>query len=294
MARGQWTKLKLPAFNPDSNPSFPPGELLALDPVTNQVIATIPEYGDGQSESFNESTWVWSNSTWSELLSLSPFADCVLMASTSTGVMCLSEPQDANAAPDFQAWTFNGSSWAFAGGVVQGAPVDSEAGSAVAYDPLTQQDLVYNGSVTWIWNGTVWSKAKTTVQPDASGAIGLGFDPLSGRIALIGADSNSNPMQAWWTGTNWKYSSGAATAPLHASDTLMGFVPDPVTGLMLAMVLPATGTDTLTSIWNGIKWVSGAPAKQTITAIAADPADKQILAIDQNNDMWVWQLASSS
>jgi len=100
------------------------------------------------------------------------------------------------------------------------APTNLSYGSSMAYDPATQQMVLYgNSGGTWTWSGTAWTQVDgpgtpgctTTCTNTAGGrnTFALAYDPESQALILFGSNQRNDTWA--WNGTTWTQVADAAS-----------------------------------------------------------------------------------
>jgi hypothetical protein len=168
----------------------------------------------------------------------------------------------------------------------------ARAGAAVAYDPATDDVVMFGGTSaagqpladTWLWDGSVWSEAAPADSPPARYGAEMAWDPQSQRVVLLGGSGGSGCsigsgssgtvsttggcpqlQDAWaWDGSDW-----AQIALGHGSGqlgdyTLAGasMTTDPTSGKLILVTAdsPASVAVPLPAIYNGSSGGEGASA----------------------------------
>jgi Bacterial Ig-like domain (group 3)/Galactose oxidase, central domain len=135
-------------------------------------------------------------------------------------------------------------------------PVRDDA--AMAYDPATNQLLLFGGQGTtgylgdtWSWNGTTWTQLSPANSPSARYGAAMAYDAATGQLILFGGNNiDGNPNDTWsWNGTTWTQLSPATSPP--GFDSLAMAYDDSTDQLVLV------GNSTWT--WNGSTWSETAP-----------------------------------
>jgi hypothetical protein len=137
-------------------------------------------------------------------------------------------------------------------------PVRDDA--AMAYDPVTNQLLLFGGSNvtgflgdTWSWNGTTWTQLSPATSPSARYSATMAYDAATGQLILFGGNNAGDPNDTWsWNGTTWTQLS-SATNPPGSDGAVMAF--DGSTDQLVLVVgdtESGPGNDTWT--WNGTTW----------------------------------------
>ena len=182
------------------------------------------------------------------------------------------------------------------------SPAAREA-SSMAYDPATDQMLLFGGSGpgdlgdTWIWSGTTWTQLSPATSPSARTWASMAYDPATEQMLLFGGNSaNTLIGDTWaWNGTTWTELS-PATSPAAREASSMAY--DPATDQMLLFGGSGPGDLGDTWIWSGTTWTQLSPATspsaRTWASMAYDPATGQMLLFGGNSantligDTWAW------
>ena len=121
------------------------------------------------------------------------------------------------AAPLTDTWTWNGSTWTRLHPAHSPGPRTS---AAIAYDPTTQQVVLFGGMSlantggtpflgdTWTWNGSDWTQQHPAKSPPTRMLASLAYDAASGQFVLFGGKHIPGMVpglnDTWiWTGSNW-------------------------------------------------------------------------------------------
>jgi hypothetical protein len=196
-----WTQL-----SPATSPSARDTGYMAYSAVMGQVVL----FGG----SGNTDTWTWNGTTWTlqahggndptssgGAMAYDPATQNVVyqMASNSyptynwTPVCCNQPPTQA-------AWSDQG---------YAGQP--NPTGSAMAYDPSTQKNIMFGGdtaglfgttvnNATWSYNGFTWTQLSPATSPSARYGHGFVSDPdLGGAVLFGGTDASGNILADTWT-----------------------------------------------------------------------------------------------
>jgi hypothetical protein len=134
-------------------------------------------------------------------------------------------------------------------------PVRDDA--AMAYDPATNQMLLFGGQNTtgnlgdtWSWNGTTWTQLSPADSPSARWGAVMAYDPATSQLILFGGNNTGSPNDTWsWNGSTWTQLSPATSPP--GFDSLAMAYDDSTDQLVLV------GESTWT--WNGSTWSQTAP-----------------------------------
>lgn len=196
-------------------------------------------------------------------------------------------------------WQWNGTTWK----VVPESEYPGARGlAAVAYDPTTEQLLLFGGangtgdgssSDTWEWSGTDW----TELSDDSGPAPGLGtpsmvYDASTNQLLLIETDYPSD--EVWiWTGSSWSQLNPATAGP----DGQLA-VYDPASSQLIMY-----GGDSCTDVcnggnqtweWTGTNWTRLTPLHSPpISSGVAVGYDGNLHGIVANGgegglDTWLW------
>jgi hypothetical protein len=159
-------------------------------------------------------TWGWDGITWHELdhgANGPPPSDGPAMGwdpHLNEMVLVTSSPSSISVG---ETWTWADGHWARRADTAFPA-----LGFAMGFDPLTVS-LVGVGccgmpattggtaASTWRWDGTIWDPIVTRDVPSMYATLGLGWDPVGGRLLLFGQGASSlDPLLEWeWNGNNW-------------------------------------------------------------------------------------------
>ncbi len=189
--------------------------------------------------------------------------------------------------------------WLWSGHWILAAPEISPSGridAASAYDPLTQQVLLFGGRRapvtsgpllhdTWAWNGAIWRELdEGSGGPPPGEGASMAWDNALNEMVLVTAAGNvPGGDQTWvWSGTHWVLRVHGGVAP-SAFDLPMAF--DPVTHSLIAegcCYAPQSQLGALDTTWrwDGERWDQLAGTAQPLpgSSLALDP-DTERLAL---------------
>ena len=140
---GVWTNLSSTSGSPPGLPSSP----LVYDPTAGGVVLVGSWKVNGSSTTFVNSTWLFSNGKWSNLVA--PVPDLVIPSSgqmltgydTSSGTLLLFELG--------MTWQFEGGAWSAASVPSRDTPVSA---NSLVGDPETGQVLLVVNGTWWTWS----------------------------------------------------------------------------------------------------------------------------------------------
>lgn len=182
---------------------------------------------------------------------------------------------------------------------------DPRSLAAVAYDPLTQETVMFSGlppwggslADTWTWDGSAWTLQHPGVSPHSRFGAVMAFDPALGGVVLIGGspngptdaavDADMRSMWLWRAGT-WQVVTTAHTpVPQNYFFGWNAFMAFDGTSneLVLTSVtsMPHVGAcsaDTWT--FDGHDWRQRSPAEAlpaTVRVLVADGPSGHVLAV---------------
>ena len=178
----------------------------------------------------------------------------------------------------------------------------ARAGAAVAYDPATDDVVMFGGTSaagqpladTWLWDGSVWSEAAPADSPPARYGAEMAWDPQSQRVVLLGGSGGSGCsigsgssgtvsttggctqlQDAWaWDGSDWsQIALGRGTGQL-GDHTLAGasLATDPDSGKLILVTadLPASSPVPLPAIYNSGGASAAAPPVSSASAVSGN------------------------
>ena len=140
-------------------------------------------------------------------------------------------------------WTYDGSAWTQRQAIGCSALVcpSWRQNAAMAYDPATQQVILYGGDTgrgiftgsgsacdnsdasyygdMWAWNGAQWSQLTPATSPGKRSGASIVFDAAMNRLLLIGGcDGYNDHNDTWsWDGSTWAKLS-LASSPTPSED----------------------------------------------------------------------------
>ncbi len=114
-------------------------------------------------------------------------------------------------------WTWDGRGWTELHPKVSPPP---RAYHSMAYDSRRRKVVLFGGLVqegctgspaylqdTWEWDGMTWAQVKPTVSPEPRAYHSLLFDPIRGKVLLVGGDQKKRKIfEIWeWDGVKWSW-----------------------------------------------------------------------------------------
>jgi putative cell wall-binding protein len=189
--------------HPATSPSPRWETCAAYDEQTGQFI-TFGGWGYVSDEPFyyNE-TWNWTGTTWVQLLpALTPPGGGCSMTYDAARKVIMLLVAGAGTGGSTQAWAWNGTTW--------NRLTDPPAAvnpMALNFDPDTGNDITYVGQgtcttlgpmatqcdepdQTWIWDGSAWSQAPVSNNPQPGAAFAASYDEATHQYAIIGGVVN--------------------------------------------------------------------------------------------------------
>ncbi len=182
--------------------------------------------------------------------------------------------------------------------------------AAEAYDPSTQQVLLFGGqhspfvngnplNDTWAWNGASWVEVDPgTDGPTAGEGSSMAWDAGLHEMVLVTAEGSApGGDQTWvWSGARWLPEIHGAVAP-DAFDVAMAF--DPVTNSLIAEGCCSTPASPLGALdttwrWNGSRWLELAGTAEPLPGsyLALDPASDRLALCNCGPELTLPALAS--
>ncbi len=203
-----------------------------------------------------------------------------------------------------ETWTWDGSSWSRRHPSSSPPP---RSYASMTYDAVRQEVVIFGGITsgkgpsapcclndTWVWNGTTWKEAHSTVVPPATNGAAMAYDPSLGLTVLLDGGFT------WtWDGTEW--SKGPPAPPKVASG---GMAFDPANGSLVLVAFsqatkqPQTGQSPPIATWrfDGRAWTEQAGVDiptptDTRTAwwptlLAEDPLSGSLMGVDGLGRTW--------
>jgi hypothetical protein len=166
-------------------------------------------------------------------------------------------------------------------------------GGAMAYDPSTDQLIMFGGrnngsdlGDTWLWSGTTWTQLSPATSPSARHQASIAYDPTIHELVLFGGYSYSGGVyhnDTWtWNGTTWTLLN-PATSPPARQGAPMAFDADPGVD-QLVLFGGVSSSAVLNDTWefDGTNWAqvstgSGTPTAMQIASMAYDPSSDQVV-----------------
>jgi hypothetical protein len=236
---------------------------MAYDAATGTVVLFGGYTENGDPSSFQDDTWTWNGTTWTEQHpATSPPArfDAAMAYDAATGTVVLFGGMGL--APDNylgDTWTWNGTTW------TEQHPATSpthRTGGRMVYDAATGTVVLFGGGNnhgalrgTWTWDGTNWTK-QAAASPGPLFDAAMAYDAATGTVVLFGPGDDT-----WtWDGTTWTKQAPAAH-PGPRDDASMAY--DAATGTVV-LFGGYDGTNEClfdgTWTWDGTTWTKQAPA----------------------------------
>jgi hypothetical protein len=173
-------------------------------------------HGGLQSQNRFDETWEWDGQRWTLFTGSGPGAreGAVMAYDAARASMILF----GGATPDMQirgdTWEWDGQAWRM---VSEAGPAPRFPGGMVD-DPVRKEVLMYSGHFAepsggaidyddlWSWDGTSWREVVVNgPTPDHRTHAGFVFDPVMGRVLLLGSGSDTFRSDIWaWDGTKWE------------------------------------------------------------------------------------------
>jgi len=194
-----WTEL-----SPPVSPTPRQGASMAYDAALGEIVL-FGGYGGG-GEVYDDDTWSWNGSTWTELSpATSPPARYLASMDydAGSGQLVLFGGTDGSDFDD--TWTFDGSAW------TEQSPATSPPGrsdASMAYDPALGETILFGGSElngtttilgdTWSWDGSDWSQLSPTLSPPAREDASMTYDDGIGQLVLLGGSNDVTGFVDFW------------------------------------------------------------------------------------------------
>jgi hypothetical protein len=280
---------------PTSNPPFQTETAVAYDATSNQLVA----FGGAAGTSYENSTWVWDGSDWTELnLATSPAdrAGASIAYDESLGELILFGGVDGSTYYG-DTWAWNGNTWSE---LSTNGPT-ARAFASMSFDSESGQIILYGGigsggtlNDTWSWSGTSWTQVAST-GPPALEQSAMTYDSSTHDVVLFGGSTGSSTYgDTWaWNGSIW--SEVATTGPSSRDAAAITY------DTQLGAAILYGGSDGTSALgdtweWNGSSWLEASttgPAARTFAGVAYDSASSQVVLVGGNNgsnfydDTWI-------
>jgi hypothetical protein len=159
------------------------------------------------------------------------------------------------------------------------------SGAAAAYDPLTQDVMLYGGSLasgksaddTWAWDGTTWFQVKSDASrpPPGAGAL-MAWDTATLEMVLVTDAESGTGAETWiWNVSHWTRQTGGDLS-ISVSGDVMAYDP---TGQALLLVTPNLDNGySLALQWSGSSWRLLDSDGPDLEGMAADPRRNVLIA----------------
>ncbi|MCI4372156.1 MAG: hypothetical protein L3K02_00710 [Thermoplasmata archaeon] len=215
---GGWSPLGQNSTAPPAGPAN-----MVYDSADKEIVLVTQGYFLASSPL--EETWIYANSTWTEL------NETVAPPSRASPTLVY---DDADGYVLYFGGTFKTDTWTFQSGLWTQLfpahhPAPALAGSAV-FDSRDGYVLYFDSSSTWIWSAGDWTNLNITFQPDLSASL-LGpdtmvYDAADGYVLLSHATNQTCPILGIYCLGTWTFSGGQWTNLSNESTTL----PPPLLG----------------------------------------------------------------
>ena len=208
-----WNGTQWSLISADANgPVWRNWAAIAYDTARDVIVI----HGGLQSQSRFDETWEWDGQRWTLFTGSGPGArEGAVMAydAARSGVILF-----GGATPDMQirgdTWEWDGQTWTK---VSESGPAPRFPGGMV-YDPVRKEVLMYSGHFAdpsgasmdyddlWAWGGSSWREISVDGStPDHRTHAGFVFDPMTGKVLLIGSGSETFLSDVWaWDGAKWE------------------------------------------------------------------------------------------
>ena len=295
-----WTQL-----SPATSPPVRYNASMAYDPAAAELLLF---GGLGNSTSTGGDTWSWNGSTWTQLSPLSsPSARsrAMLAYDPATSQLILFGGYSTNSStPLADTWSWDGTTWDELSPAVSPAP---RGYGAFAFDPTTQQLVLFGGVAgssyfgdTWDWNGTTgWIQLFPESSPSNRYRSAAAYDATTSQLLLFGGGTVSVSQ-----GDTWPYAPQAPTvptAPTIGTATTMAtagnaqatvtFNPPSSNGGAAVSSYTVTATD-LTTPANGGQTASG--SESPITVAGLTNGDSYTFTVTATNSVGTGASSSAS
>jgi Putative Ig domain/Galactose oxidase, central domain len=162
-------------------------------------------------------------------------------------------------------------------------------GASMAYDPSSQQLILFGGHIsntdtgdTWEWTGTNWTQLSPMTSPGGRYQANLVYDPTLGELVLFGGYRNGTYLNdTWaWNGTTWALIN-TAHSPVTREAAAMAY--DPALSEIVLFGGLNSSAAVLNDTWtfNGTDWTSVSPTTPPAAAqnarLAFDPSSNQLI-----------------
>jgi hypothetical protein len=238
---------------------------------------------------------------------------------------CCARLNDGVAIPDgFNAWVWNGASWAqLPSATPAGVSVGPRFYASMAFDEATGTDVMVGGQsngntlldaslgevTTWQWNGSAWTSVLTDGGPVPRTGAAMAYDPAIKKVVLYGGLGASGRLSdTWlWDGQNWTlvppstglpalFGASMTFDPLSQRVILFG---GDTQGVACVTVCPIIDSQA-TWVFDGNSWTlpttKPSPAPRHLAGLATDPTTCNVVmfggAVGASTtplgDTWMW------
>lgn len=162
--------------------------------------------GQSRSQSLND-TWTWDGSSWSQAhpatsppaldsaqMTYDPVSHDVILVGEQEAVGSNNEPIACGVGGSGSSSGASGSSGSSTGNIHPGTPIPdiaplpdatSSAKGGTVRVSSSCTTIVSPKAVTWLWNGSNWSRSSASTPLIAFGSGSLATDPVAGRVVLL-------------------------------------------------------------------------------------------------------------
>jgi len=148
-----------------------------------------------------DDTWIWDGNDWTQVF---PKTD----PPERRGAQLFYDPQKSKIIlaggftyPDEEAnmyadtWEWDGKNWRLLFSDIKEFDIRN---TAVAYDPVQQQTIVYDINKLSIWSDGYWDESFPETQPPSRYATPIASDPISGKTLLFGGTHDGVQLNDTW------------------------------------------------------------------------------------------------
>ena len=167
--------------------------------------------------------------------------------------------------------------------------------SAMAFDAVRGQAVLFRAGETWVWDGSTWTNKSPATSPSNRSRHAMAYDSVRHQVVLFGGLESGSPnwlLDTWvWDGVNWtqKFPVTNPTSTGYRFGNPLAF--DAAHGEAVLV------NDSGTWVWDGTNWTQVVDAfnspDPSNAAMAFDKANGQVVAFSRGLT-WIWNGAQWS
>ena len=200
-------------------------------------------------------TWTWDGSDWTQqhpAASPPPGYEMAMDYDAALGkVVLLAQPLTTEIGPlTTQTWAWDGANWQ----QLHPAADPPDKSTAMAYDPQTQQIVLFVQHQTWTFDGANWTRREAQGPPQ-SWLPNMTYDAATRSVVLF---NDGGPGATWtWDGAAWTERCPAASPPVLANTGPMPAMAYDAAARVLVVFggfISSSLSSSATWTWDGTTW----------------------------------------